>query len=164
MIAKNVSAVCFLNERGNYGNHYFKNNNHVNSKFFKLEDFEDRRIISQNNRFFVWKDNANYYFSQYILYSGIGYTREKIVNSEFICSADEMSYILKKNKNNKVRIVLISNPYSETFLDRRKKILVRKEKYLEFIERFIKESIENNIEIEIDDEENLSPYVNRLIK
>lgn len=164
IFAKSAGAACFLNENNNHRNHYFKEGRHINTRSFNIEDFQERRIVDQETQYFVWKMNGGYFFSEYIMYSGIGYTREKIVNSEFVCSADEMSYILKKNKNNIVRIVLIKNPYDKTFLDRRQKILVQKTEYSDFVEQFTKESIRNNVDMEIDDDESFSPYVNRLIK
>jgi len=163
-ISTSAWATCVLNENSDRDNHYFKGNINMDTKSFKLEQFEDDRIISRDNDFFVWAANGNYFFTEYVMYSGIGYTREMIVNSEFVCSVDEMSHILKKNKNNRVRVVLINNPYSKNFLNRSSKLLVKKSKYSDFVESFVTEATENNVAIEIDDEDNLEPFVHRLIK
>ena len=163
-IVGNAHGGCILNKNSAPRNHYFKENTYIDPNYFKLEQFEDIRIIDRENHFFVWKANNKYFFTNYVTYSGIGYTREMIVNSEFFCSADELSYILKKNKGNIVRVVLITNPFNSDFLDRRSKLLVRKLQYADFIQPFLQEATANNVTIEIDDEENFDAYVRKLIK
>lgn len=131
---------------------------------FKLNQISDDRISQRSSSYFVWKENKMLFFTDYITYSSGAYTRDMILNANYICSIDEFNYILSKNKNNFISVALIKNPRSEGFMDRNNDLLVSRATYIDFTFYFIIESIKNNVKFEILDSWNYSSIAKKKIK
>jgi hypothetical protein len=165
VIIKNTAAECFINNEDNPKiNSLFKVETSVRSKNFHLNQVDDKWIVDNEIDFFVWKVNDTYFFSKYITYSGIGYTREMIVNSLFICSVNEMKYVLSKNRNHRVSVFLIRNPMNKEFLIRNNALMASRFDYIDFIVYYLVESVKNDVMIEILDSWNASWIAKKMIK
>lgn len=131
---------------------------------FDIKKIDKERIKNDENSFFVWRSVNDYYFSLYPAYLNSGYTREKIQNSVFFCTFDEMDYIFENNVGNEISIYLINSPYDNAFLDRGNKLLAKINTYSHVVNYLHERAVKYKIKLFILDDDNWGGNISRQIK